>query len=165
LLKGSVPEEEIVTVILRHLGRHIASSNDTEGGDDVSRLINGLKVGRRYQGGDRLMVLATAARSVAGKAAERLQVVPLPGPVAWDSIDRWTRMFSRDSQDGRIERCLFTAWRLGHQNKVLPLLYECAVEPHFLGFGERLLGIGYLAEVVQSFGWDKSGELAFNLGA
>ena len=47
LLKGSVPEEEIVTVILRHLGRHIASSNDTEGGDDVSRLINGLKVGRR----------------------------------------------------------------------------------------------------------------------
>jgi nitrite reductase/ring-hydroxylating ferredoxin subunit len=165
LLKGGVPEEEIVEMALRHLGRHIASSDDADGSVRLSRLINAFEIGRRYHGADRLMVLATAARSVAGKAAERLQVVPLPGPVAWDNIDRWTRMFSRDSQDGRIERCLFTAWRLGHQNKVLPLLYECAVEPHFLGFGENLLGIGYLAEAVQSFGWDKAGEIVFNLGA
>ena len=28
LLKGSVPEEEIVEMVLRHLGRHIASSED-----------------------------------------------------------------------------------------------------------------------------------------
>ena len=35
LLKGSVPEEEIVEMILRHLGRRIASSEDTEGGGDV----------------------------------------------------------------------------------------------------------------------------------
>ena len=61
LLKGSVPEEEIVEMVLRHLGRHIASSDDAEGGGAVSRLINGLKVGRRYQDADRLMVLATAA--------------------------------------------------------------------------------------------------------
>ena len=96
------------------------------------------------------MVLATAACSVAGKAAERLEVVPLPGPVAWDNIDRWTRMFSHDGQAGRIERCLFTAHHLHHQDKILPLLYECAVEPHFLGFADNLLSLGYLAEIVET---------------
>jgi nitrite reductase/ring-hydroxylating ferredoxin subunit len=165
LLKGSVPEEEIVTVILRHLGRHIASSNDAEGGDGVSRLINGLKVGRRYQGADRLMALATAACSVAGKAAERLEVVPLPGPMAWDNIDRWTRMFSHDGHSGRIERCLFTAGHLDYKDRILPLLYQCAVEPHFLGFADDLFSLGCLAEITESFGWEQSSELVCNLGA
>jgi len=165
LLKGSVPEEEIVEMALRHLGRHVASSDDGEAGEGVSRLINGLKVGRRYQDEDRLMVLATAARSIAGGSAERLEVVPLPGNVAWESIDRWTRMFSHDGQAGRIERCLFTARHLGYQDKILPLLYECAVEPHFLGFSENLLTLGYLAEIVESFGWEQSSELVSNLGA
>ncbi len=134
LLKGRVPEEEIVAMVLRHLGRHIASSHEADGGGDVSRLINGLLVGRRYQDADRLMVLATAACSVSGGAAERLDVVPLPEPVEWSNIDRWTRMFSHDRQSGRIERCLFTAYQLGYQDKILPLLYECVVEPHFLSF-------------------------------
>jgi len=165
LLKGNVPEKEIVEMVLRHLGRHIASAHEGEDGGAVSRLNNGLKVGRRYHGADRLMVLATAARSVAGKAAERLQVVPLPGPVAWDSIDKWTRMFSHDGQAGRIERCLFTAYDLNHQDKILPLLYECAVEARFLGFGDNLLSLGHLAEIVESFGWKQSSELVFNLGA
>ena len=61
LLRGNVPEEEIVQMILRHLGRRIASDEDADGGAELSRLINGLKVGRRYQDADRLMVLATAA--------------------------------------------------------------------------------------------------------
>jgi nitrite reductase/ring-hydroxylating ferredoxin subunit len=165
LLKGNVPEVEIVQMILRHLGRRIASSEDTEGGGDVSRLINGLKVGRRYQDADRLMVLATAACSVAGKSAERLDVVPLPGSVAWDSIERWTRMFSHDGQAGRIERCLFTAYHMNYQDGILPLLYECAVEPHFLGFADNLLSFGYLAEIVESFGWERASEVVFNLGA
>jgi hypothetical protein len=165
LLKGGVPEEEIVEMVLRHLGRHIASSDEGENGGGVSRLINGLKVGRRYQAADRLMVLATAACSMAGEAAERLEVMSLPEPVAWSDIDRWTRMFSRDGQAGRIERCLFTAHHLHHQDKVLPLLYECAVEPHFLGFADNLLSVGYLAEVVESFGWEQSSELVFNIGA
>jgi nitrite reductase/ring-hydroxylating ferredoxin subunit len=142
LLKVSVPEEEIVEMVLRHLGRHIASSDDGEGAGAVSRLINGLKVGRRYQDADRLMVLATAACSVAGGAAERLEVVSLPEPVAWNDIDRWTRMFSHDGQSGRIERCLFTAYHLDHKDKILPLLYDCAVEPHFLGFADNLLSLG-----------------------
>ena len=165
LLKGNVPEEEIVEMALRHLGRHIASSHGPEGGADVSLLINGLNVGRRYQDADRLMVLATAARAVAGGAAERLEVVPLPEPVAWSDIDRWTRMFSRDAQAGRIERCLFTALQLGHGDKILPLLYQCAVEPYFLGFPDTLLSLDYLAEAVETFGWEQSSELVFNLGA
>ena len=165
LLKGNVAEEEIVKMILRHLGRHIASSNGAEGGGDVGRLISGLKVGRQYQDADRLMVLATAACSVAGGAAERLEVVPLPEPVSWDNIDRWTRMFSHDGQSGRIERCLFTAYHLHSEDKILTLLYECAVEPYFLGFADNLLALGYLAEVIESFGWEQSSELVFNLGA
>src|SRR5262249_34648720 len=165
LLKGGVPEKEIVEMVLRHLGRHLASSHNVEDGAAVSRLINGLKVGRRYQEGDRLMVLGTAARSVAGKAAERLEVVPLPGEATWNSISLWTRMFSHDGQAQRIERCLFTAFHLGHQEKILPLLYQCAVEPRFLGFADNLLSLGHLAEIVESFGWDQSSELVFNLAA
>ncbi len=165
LLKGSVPEKEIIEMALRHLGRHIASLQEGEDGSAVSLLINGLKVARRYQDADRLMVLATAARSVAGKAAQRLDVLPLPGPVAWDSIDKWTRMFSHDGQSGRIERCLFTAYHLKHEDKILPLLYECAVEPRFLGFADNLLSLGHLAEVVEHFGWKQSSELVLNLGA
>ena len=165
LLKGRVPEKEIVEMVLRHLGRHIASSEGTEAGGAVSRLINGLKVGGRYQDADRLMVLATAACSVAGGAAERLEVVPLPGSVAWRDIDRWTRMFSHDGQSGRIERCLFTAYHLGYEDKILKLLYECAVEPHFLGIADNPLSIGYLAEVIETFGWEQSSELVFNLCA
>ena len=170
LLRTGVPEEEIVKMALRHLGRHIASSeNDRDatdaGGSAVARLINGIKVGRRYRDADRLMVLATAARSVAGGAAERLEVLPLPGPVPWRNIDQWTRMFSHDGQAGRIERCLFTAYHQHHEDKILPLLYECVVEPHFLGFADNLLSLGYLAEATESFGWDQSCELVFNLGA
>ena len=95
-------------MVLRHLGRHIASSDDGRGGD-VSRLINGLKVGRRYQDADRLMVLATAACSVAGQGRRKAGSRAAARARAWRDIDRWTRMFSRDGQAGRIERCLFTA--------------------------------------------------------
>src|SRR5439155_1688287 len=86
----------------------------------------------------------------------------------WEGLlseDRWTRMFSHDGQAGRIERCLFTAYHLDYENKILPLLYECAVKPHFLGVADNLLSLGYLAEVVESFGWERSSELVFNLGA
>jgi len=37
--------------------------------------------------------------------------------------------------------------------------------PHFLGFADNLLSLGYLADVVESFGWEQSSELVFNLGA
>jgi hypothetical protein len=89
----------------------------------------------------------------------------MPGSVSWESLDRWTRMFSHDGQAGRIERCLFTAHSLHYQDNILRLLYECAVEPHFLGYGENLLALGYLAETVESFGWERSSQVVFNLGA
>src|SRR4030095_12225675 len=47
----------------------------------------------------------------------------------------------------------------------MPLLYECAVEPRFLGAADNLLSIGHLGEIVDSFGWKQSSELVFNLGA
>ena len=165
LLKGGVPEVEIVELILRHLGRHIASSHGSEAGWDIARLMNGLSVGRRYKDADRLIAMTTAACAASGGAAERLEVVPLPEPVAWENIDPWIRSFSRDGRSERIERCLFTAYTLGDADKVLPLLFECTVEPHFLGFPDNLISLGYLSEAADEFGWEKAFELVFNLGA
>ena len=165
LLKGGVPEVEIVELILRHLGRHIASSHGSEAGWDIARLMNGLSVGRRYKDADRLIAMTTAACAASGGAAERLEVVPLPEPVAWENIDPWIRSFSRDGRSGRIERCLFTAYTLGDADKVMPLLFECTVEPHFLGFPDNLISLGYLSEAADEFGWEKAFELVFNLGA
>lgn len=165
LLKGGVPEGEIVELVLRHLGRHIASSHGSEAGWDVARLMNGLSVGRRYTDADRLIAMTTAACAASGGAAERLEVVPLPEPVAWENIEPWIRSFSRDGHSGRIERCLFTAYTLGEADRVLPLLFECTVEPHFIGFPDNLISLGYLSEAVDEFGWKKAFELVFNLGA
>jgi nitrite reductase/ring-hydroxylating ferredoxin subunit len=165
LLKGGVSEDEIVELILRHVGRHISSSHGPEGAEDVSRLVNGLNIGRRYDTEDRLIALSTAACAVSGPAAKRQDVMPLPDPVSWEQIDRWVRVFSRDSQSGRIERCLFTARTLGHEDRVLPLLMECAVEPRFLGFADNITALVHLSEAVDAFGWDQAAELVFNLGA
>ncbi len=165
LLKGGVAEVEIVELVLQHLGRHIASSHGSEAGWDIARLMNGLAVGRRYNDSDRLIALTTAASASSGGAAERLEVVPLPEPVGWENIEPWVRTFSRDGHSGRIERCLFTAYTLGDAEKILPLLFECTVEPHFLGFSDNLISLGYLSEAVDEFGWEKASELVFNLGS
>ncbi len=165
LLKGGVPEEEVMETILVHVSRHIASSHGSEGGSDVSRLINGLKVGRKYGDADRLIAVTTAACSAAGPASERLEVVPLPEPVTWGKISRWVRNFSYEGQSGRIERCLFTAYRKGDADKLCPLLFECAVEPHFIDLPHIPLYVSYLSEVVDEFGWEYASELFFYLGA
>jgi hypothetical protein len=165
LLKGGVPEEEVMGTILEHVSRHIASSHGAEGGGDVSRLINGLRVGRRYTGADRLIAVTTSACSAAGPASERLEVVPLPEPVTWEKISRWVRNFSYEGQSGRIERCLFTAYHKGDADKLCPLLFECAVEPHFIDAAHILLYVSYLAEVVDEFGWEHASDVFFYLGA
>lgn len=165
LLKGGVPEEEVMGSILEHVSRHIASSHGAEGGSDVSRLINGLKVGRRYTDADRLIAVTTAACSAAGPASERLEVVPLPEPVTWEKISRWVRNFSYEGQSGRIERCLFTAYHKGDADKLRPLLFACAVEPHFIDLPHIPLYVSYLSEVVDEFGWEHASELFFYLGA
>ena len=165
LLKGGVPEEEVMGTILEHVSRHIASSHGAEGGGDVSRLINGLKVGRKYNGADRLIAVTTAACSAAGPASERLEVVPLPEPVAWEKISRWVQNFSYEGQSGRIERCLFTAYHKGDADKLCPLLFECAVEPNFIDAPHIPLYVSYLSEVIDEFGWERATELVFYLGA
>ena len=165
LLHAGVPEDDIVEIIMRHVGRHIASSHDLDAGDDVSRLINGIKVGQRYEGEDRLIALAIAARSAAGPAADRNENVLMPPPYDWDRTASWVRNFSRDRMGNRIERCLYTASKQGDGDRILPLLFECAVEPHFLDFGDSLISLAYLAELQALFGWERAGELIYNLGA
>ncbi len=165
LLKGGVPEEEVMGTILEHVSRHIASSHGAEGGGDVSRLINGLRVGRRYTDADRLIAVTTSACSAAGPASERLEVVPLPEPVTWEKISQWVRNFSYEGQSERIERCLFTAYHKGDADKLRPLLFECAVEPHFMDLSHIPLYVSYLSEVIDEFGWERASELVFYLGA
>ena len=165
LLKGGVPEEEVMGTILEHVSRHIASFHEAEGGGDVSRLINGLRVGRRYTGADRLIAVTTSACSAAGPASERLEVVPLPEPVTWEKISRWVSNFSYEGQSGRIERCLFTAYHKGDADKLRPLLFECAVGPHFIDLPHIPLYVSYLSEVIDEFGWERASELVFYLGA
>ena len=165
LLKGGVPESEVMRTILEHVSRHIASSHGSEGGGDVSRLINGLKVGQRYTDADRLIAVTTAACAAAGPASERLEVVPLPEPVTWEKISRWVRNFSYEGHSGRIERCLFTAYHKGDADKLCPLLFECAVEPHFIDAPHIPLYVSYLSEVIDAFGWEHASELLFYLGA
>ncbi len=166
LLSGGVSEHDIVQLILRHLGRHVASEQGAGGGGEiVSLLVSGLDVGQRYDGEDRLMALSLAARAASGRASERLEVIPLPPPVNWEQIDEWVRMFSRNMQDGRIERCLHTAHENDYEEHIFKLLYECAVAPHFLGFARNLANLGDLAQVVDTFGWSESSELVCNLGA
>ncbi len=169
MLNGGVAEDEIVEQIVRHLGRHVAGRGggdiNEQGGFALSRLISGLKVGRRYAGEDRLMALTITGRAAAGGAAERLEVIELPPPVSWEQLGTWMSMFSRNSQGNRIERCLFTAKNQGFEGNIIPLLYECATEPYFLGFADSLTYLSDLSEVVDTFGWDQAGELAFIMGA
>ena len=165
LSRGGVPREEIVAVVLRHFGRRVASSGGDEAGTDLARLVGGLAIADRYEGADHLACLATAATAASGEAASRLRVVPLPEPVTQERIDDWVRVFSRNGQANRIERCLFTTRSRGDTDRILPLLFECAAQPGFLGFGGNLVTLAGLAEVVERFGWEASSELVLNLGS
>ncbi len=65
-----------------------------------------------------------------------------------------------------IEKCLITARRQGgHDERIVPLLFGCAVEPYFLGHSDNLLHLGCLAEVLEEFGWEHAEELVCNLSA
>jgi hypothetical protein len=75
-------------------------------------------------------------------------------------------MFSADKTWEGIEKCLITARRLGaNDDRIVPLLYECALEPFFLGDTENLTFLGFLAELLEEFGWDQAEELVCNLAA
>ena len=54
-LRREVPGSGIAAVIFRHFGRRVASSRGARPGVDLTRNANGVAIGRRYDGEDRLM--------------------------------------------------------------------------------------------------------------
>ena len=166
LLARGVSEDETLHLLMEHMGRFIATERGPDGGRDVALLVNGVKVARLYEPADRLIPLMMAASGAAGRAGDRPQIHPLPQPVNWDKLARWIRVFSADKTWEGIEKCLVTARHLGDcDDRIVPLLYECAVEPYLLGMTETLIHLGYLAELLEEFGWDRSQLLVCNLAA
>ena len=167
MLARGVSERETLKHVVRHMGRHIATERGpNDGGRELALMVNGVKVARRYEPHDRLIPLMMVAAGASGRAGDRPSVQPLPPPVTWDKLRHWIRVFSADKMWQGIEKCLITARRLGgHDGQIVPLLYECAVEPFFLGHSNNLLHLGYLAELLEEFGWDQVEELVSNLGA
>jgi hypothetical protein len=167
MLARGVSEQDTLKRVVQHMGRHIATeSGANDGGRELALLVNAVKVARHYEPDGRLIPLMMAATGASGRAGDRPSVQPLPPPVTWDKLERWVRAFSADKTWPGIEKCLITARRLGgHDQQIIPLLYECAVEPFFLGHSNNLPHLGYLAELVEEFGWDQVEELVCNLGA
>jgi nitrite reductase/ring-hydroxylating ferredoxin subunit len=167
MLAKGVSEEETLKRVIEHMGRHIATeSGPNDGGRELAMMVNGVRVARYYEPDDRLIPLMMAATGASGRAGDRPAVQPLPPPVTWDKLERWIRVLSADKASEGIEKCLITARRLGgHDEQILPLLYECALEPHFLGHVINLPLLGYLAELLVEFGWDQTEELVCNLAA
>jgi nitrite reductase/ring-hydroxylating ferredoxin subunit len=167
MLARGVSEQEALKRVVEHLGRHIATERGaSDGGRELALMVNAVKVARHYPPDDRLIPLMMAATGASGRAGDRPAVQPLPQPVTWDKLERWVRVFSADKGWEGIEKCLITMRRLGgHDERIIPLLYECALEPFFLGYIENPLFMGYLAELLEEFQWNQVEELVCNLGA
>ena len=135
MLAQGVSEQDTLKRVVRHLGRHIATERGAnDGGRELALMVNGVKVARHYEPDDRLIPLMMAATGASGRAGDRPAVQPLPPPVTWEKLEHWIRVFSADKTWEGIEKCLITARRLGgHDERIVPLLYECALEPFFLG--------------------------------
>jgi nitrite reductase/ring-hydroxylating ferredoxin subunit len=167
MLARGVSEQDTLKLVVRHLGRHIATERGpNDGGRELAMFVNGVKVARHYPPDDRLIPLMIAATGASGTAGDRPAVQPLPQPVTWEKLERWIRVFSADKTWEGIEKCLITARRLGgYDEQIFPLLYECALEPFFLGHAQNLPFLGFLAELHEEFGWEQSEELVCNLVA
>ena len=167
MLARGVSEADVLNRLVRHGGRHFVTELDAgNGGWQLAYLVNGVKVANQYEPEDRLIPLMMAASGASGRAGDRPAVAPLPGEITWEKLERWIRVFSADREWEGIEKCLITARRLGgHDDKIIPLAYECIVEPFFLGHNDSLLYIGYLAELLEQFGWEVAEELVCNLTA
>ena len=167
ILANGVSEPDVLKLIIKHGGRHVATDGNAGGGGaETSDFINGIKVARRYDPDDRIIPLTFAAHGLSGRAGDRPRIQSLPEPVSWEKLEAWIRLFSTEKKWEGIEKCLITARRLGtYDNHILPLLYECAIAPHFLGHSNNILHLGYLAEVLEEFGWVEAEELVCNLGA
>jgi hypothetical protein len=167
MLAKGVSEQDTLKRVVQHLGRHIATERGpNDGGRELAMMVNGVKVARHYEPEDRLIPLMMAATGASGRAGDRPAIQPLPPPVTWDKLEHWIRTFSADKTWEGIEKCLITARRLGgHDQRIVPLLYECALEPFFLGHIENLPLLGFLAELLEEFGWEQAEELVCNLAA
>ena len=167
MLARGVSEADVLNRLVRHGGRHFVTELDAgEGGWQLAYLVNGVKVASQYEPEDRLIPLMMAASGASGRAGDRPAISPLPGEITWEKLERWIRVFSADREWEGIEKCLITARRLGgHDDKIIPLAYECVVEPFFLGHNDSLLYIGYLTELLEQFGWEAAEELVCNLTA
>ncbi|NKB72516.1 MAG: Rieske 2Fe-2S domain-containing protein [Candidatus Latescibacteria bacterium] len=164
MLARGVSESQTLDLLVEHMGRFIATEREADGGRDLALLVNGIKVARLYQPEDRLIPLMMAASGAAGRAGDRPQVEPLPEPITWEKLERWIRLFSADKMPEGIEKCLVIARNKGgFDERIVPLLYQCAVQGYFLGQADTLLHLGYLAEVLEEFGWEKAEELVCNL--
>ena len=167
LLAEGVSERETLDLLVKHMGRAVASEHDGAGGGrQLAQLVNGAKVARQYEPVDRLIPLMMAAQGASGRAGDRPNRHPLPPPVDWAKLEKWIRVFSADREWEGIEKCLVTARQLGGcDGKIIPLLYECAVEPFFLGRSNDQRHLGHLAELLDEYGWEIAEELVCNLAA
>jgi len=167
MLAKGVSEKDTLKLVVRHLGRHVATGRGpNEAGRELAMMVNGVKVARHYAPDDRLIPLMIAATGASGTAGDRPAVEPLPPPTTWEKLANWIHVFTADKAPEGIEKCLITARRLGgHDAEIFPLLYECALESFFLGHTQNLPLFGFLAELLEEFGWDNSEELVCNLAA
>ena len=167
MLAKGVSEEETLELMVKHMGRHISTDrNAFEGGRKLAMMMNGVKVARMYQPEDRLIPFMMAADGASGRLGDRPDRQPLPPPVDWQKLEDWIRVFSTDKEWEGIEKCLITARQLGgHDEKIIPLFFERAVEPFFLNHSRNLIDLTHLAEILAQFGWEMTEELVCNLGA
>ena len=166
MLAQGVSEAETLDLLVEHLGKHIASDHDANGGFRLNTLINGIRVAQRLETEDRLIPLMVSARAASGRAGDRAAPCPMPSEVSWDRLESWIRMFSQDRMWEGIEKCLVSARSQGgNDEKLIPLLYDCVLESNFLMFSQNIVHIGDIAECLEQFGWDLVETLVCNLGA
>jgi nitrite reductase/ring-hydroxylating ferredoxin subunit len=167
MLAKGVPEEETLEIMVKHMVRHISTEQGPQsGGGRIATLMYGIKIAHMYEAEDRLIPLMMAATHAAGGHGDRPDRQPLPPPVDWEKLENWIRVFSIDKEWEGIEKCLITARQLGgHDEKIIPIFFECAAESSFLTHSRNLIDLVHLAEVLEKWGWEMTGELVCNLGA
>ena len=166
MLSQGVSEEETLNRLVEHMSKHLASDHDANGGFRLNQFLNGIAISRRLHQDDRLIPLMIAGTAASGRAGDRVPPEPLPGSVDFDRIASWVKMFSQDRNWEGIEKCLVTARLAGTDSRaIISLLYDCILEPNFLMFGQNLVHIGNIAELVETFGFELAAPLVCNLGA
>ena len=167
MLAKGVSEDETLEIMVKHMVRHITTAQGfRNGGGRIATLMHGIKVAHMYDAEDRLIPLMMAATHAAGEHNDRPDRQPLPPPVDWKKLENWIRVFTVDKEWEGIEKCLITARGLGgHEDKFIPLFLDCAAQWFFLNSSRNLIDLCHLAEVLEKWGWELTGELVCNLGA